>query len=375
MPLLLQLDGNIPESPHHRRMLYIFGCRYKTCRRKPGSIRAIRGIELIAGVKASTSNEKLKEDEEKHEEETNVAAPKVNMGNMIFGGDFSSSKTNPFASGSSNVNPFASPSSTNPFASPSTKQDSAANNSTVNKLSKTFASVVSISDSSDDQKSKQTESTFYGPPSPWPDQSTLFAYQNFYLDASYEELDPNTDTLTKQAEQLAKSSKIDEEDDMEIDLPDSSKKASSSSKGKKEGKDDTGEDEAALQKTFDHFSSIASQNPEQVLRYERNGSPLLYSKADAVGKLLTGGQKYSHTRIPKCSNCGEQRVFELQLMPCAISVLEDASKIDVIEEGMEWGTVIVAACGVDCSPPLSDKGGGYVEEWTGVQWEEEVDRK
>ena len=78
-------------------------------------------------------------------------------------------------------------------------------------------------------------------------------------------------------------------------------------------------------------------------------------------------------RIPRCEYCGSQRVFELQLVPHAISMLEEGReklKLDPKDNAdMEWGTIIVGVCGKDCAP---DEVGvvGWREEWAGVQWEE-----
>ena len=140
-----------------------------------------------------------------------------------------------------------------------------------------------------------------------------------------------------------------------------------------------------MDKTFQRFADRLSQNPEQVLRYEFAGQPLLYSKTDAVGKLLapaiegkvrtvaspngaSGG-----LMIPRCTSCGAGRVFEMQLTPHAITELE-AEEMSI--DGMDWGTVIVGACSEDCQEKDKAKGDvGYVEEWVGVQWEEMTDYK
>jgi pre-rRNA-processing protein TSR4 len=137
--------------------------------------------------------------------------------------------------------------------------------------------------------------------------------------------------------------------------------------------------ESTLDKAFQRFADQLSQNPEQVLRYEFKGAPLLYNRSDAVGKLLApasegqGGGKVtikggSASRMPKCKNCGAERVFEVQLTPHAITELEgDSMSIN----GMDWGTIILGVCGKDCT--ASDVGEGevgYLEEWVGVQWEE-----
>ena len=124
-----------------------------------------------------------------------------------------------------------------------------------------------------------------------------------------------------------------------------------------------------------------------MLRYEFSGQPLLYSKSDAVGKLLSaasegkvqtstsrnGSGSASALRIPRCTSCGGARVFELQLTPHAITELEAE---DMSVEGMDWGTVIIGVCSEDCQEKGKAVGEvGYLEEWVGVQWEEIADHQ
>ncbi len=124
--------------------------------------------------------------------------------------------------------------------------------------------------------------------------------------------------------------------------------------------------ESTIDKTFQRFADRLAQNPEQVLRYEFGGAPLLYSKSDSVGKLFShqhqpasdgngkvtttttsiahstgGGGGVVVNRIPRCQNCSGARVFELQLVPHAIAELEVEEEG---LEGMEWGTVILGVC-------------------------------
>jgi len=145
--------------------------------------------------------------------------------------------------------------------------------------------------------------------------------------------------------------------------------------------------ESSMDKAFQRFADRMSQNPEQILRYEFAGSPLLYSKTDAVGKLLAPHQESAaatsakvktvaaagKSGMPKCTNCGGERLFELQLTPYAIVELE-AEELGL--EGMEWGTVILGVCSKDCVQRGQKEGEvGYVEEWVGVQWEELSSKK
>ncbi|KGQ10691.1 putative 20S rRNA accumulation protein 4 [Beauveria bassiana D1-5] len=119
--------------------------------------------------------------------------------------------------------------------------------------------------------------------------------------------------------------------------------------------------------TFQKFADRLAQNPEQVIRYEFGGTPLLCSKTDAVGQMVT------KAAMPRCGGCGGKRTFEVQLTPHAITELESE---DLSLEGMEWGTVIVGVCERDCVPGyLEDEEPGYLEEWAGVQWEEAGGKK
>ena len=145
--------------------------------------------------------------------------------------------------------------------------------------------------------------------------------------------------------------------------------------------------ESSIDKDFLRFSMRLGHNPEQVLRYEWRGTPLLYSSGDPVGKALSssssgsGGHVKTASRgnagnkIPRCESCGKERVFEVQLVPHAISVLEEGREGIGFgpkdESGMEWGTVIVGVCAANCG--LDQEGVvGWREEWVGVQWEERV---
>lgn len=146
----------------------------------------------------------------------------------------------------------------------------------------------------------------------------------------------------------------------------------------KGGKEDKEVFESTMDTTFQKFADRLEQNPEQAIRYEFGGQPLLYSKTDAVGKMLhvpapgTGNGNGVTTigigGMPRCANCGAKRTFEVQLTPHAIAELE-AEELSL--EGMDWGTIIVGVCERDCQARGVAEGQvGYVEEWAGVQWEE-----
>lgn len=350
MLLLLQLNGDLPERfPNDERWLYIFGCPRKACSRKPGSIRALRGLRKVKGHT---------ETQRKEESKTKDAppAPKQDIGAVLFG-------TTSQGGLSSNVNPFSTSSSpaaqNNPFAPlpPVTTLAAKPPQNPANNLSETFAAKARIS-----TPEPSSEPVASGPVIPWPDKSAFPPpYTEYYLDADYETLSrpptPTipTNTTVENIDEEAGGAAVDPKDAFE----------------------------SSMDKDFLRFSTRLAHNPEQVLRYEFAGTPLLYSGSDAVAKAFPSHQSQgrgvqvasnagTNNRIPRCPSCGRERVFELQLVPHTIAVLEDGREgigLGKNDAGMEWGTIILGVCAGNCG---TTKEGdlGWREEWVGVQWED-----
>jgi len=336
MSLLLQLNGAVPESTHER-MFYVFGCKEKTCRRKTGSVRALRGVKVAkdfgekeAKARAARDKEAKAAAEERRRKEEE-GKPKA--GDLLFGSGAGLGKTqargNPFSISSGGG-------STNPFSAENTSSSSITAKGT-EQLRKSFADTLKISPPAK-SASEENESLLYGPSEPWP-SPLPHKYPLFYLDADYETL------AAPEPQQKV------ETDTVEADPMPAS---------------DSSADDGKLDTAFQKFADRVAQNPEQVLRYERAGTPLLYSHDDAVAKVLLDRRDYAAKRIPACSGCKKrERVFEFQLMPHTITVLEGE---EVGLDGMEWGTIMVGSC--LCVPNVRDVNGvGWMEEWVGVQWE------
>ncbi|TDZ21798.1 putative 20S rRNA accumulation protein 4 [Colletotrichum orbiculare MAFF 240422] len=339
MVQLLQLNGELPEKfPGHERRLYVFACRKEACRRKQGSIRAIRGVRISKDAAApGTKKQPAQKLVEGKEEKPKDAGP--GLGQALFGGGgaanpFASNNANPFSTGSSS-SPFSTAVPANPFAKPEPKTEKKQDtDAAAEALPKTFAETLSLNN-------PQTPSGSPPLPEPWPEASAQpKPYHLSYLaDAEFETLEPEPAAVPQNAR-------------MEID-------DSNGAGGSMDTKDVF---ESSMDAVFQKFADRMAQNPEQAIRYEFAGQPLLYSKADAVGKTLSGG------KMPRCGNCGAGRVFEVQMTPHAITELE-AEELSL--EGMDWGTIIVGVCEADCQQRGVEAGdAGYLEEWCGVQWEE-----
>ena len=331
---MLQLNSDLPDKfPGHERRVYLFGCRKKACRRKDGSVRGIRTTR----ISAVTEDKAISEQAPPPAEEPK---PKqTNIGESLFGVKPSqkpNQNANPFSSpGLAAANPFSTTSqpAANPFV-PAPQSVPAKAAEKVEELSQTFAERVRIAASNDAPK------TPAGPVEPWPAQSAVPApFPTYYIDADKEYLDPEPQAVPQNV-RMAEAGEFE---------------TTASASGSGNSADEKAAADHLMDTTFQRFADRLAQNPEQVLRYDFGGQPLLYSKKDAVGSLWP--------RVPRCAKCGAERVFELQLTPHAITELEAD---DLSLEGMDWGTIVLASCGADC--------GGEVEEWVGVQWEELTSR-
>ncbi|KAK3671380.1 hypothetical protein LTR78_008658 [Recurvomyces mirabilis] len=350
MNLLLQLHGDLPQRfPGHERRLYIWSCRRKTCRRKGGSVRALRAVRSSAIAAVSKPPAKVEH------EISPPSKPSTNLGETLFGVQSSSgAPSNLFASSN------GSGSSANPFAPASAKPVPKSDDT--ESLAQTFAEKARITPP---EPAPSIQAVALPPPNePWPDHAAFpEPYPAYHLDADKEYLEPEV-LATPANARLDDTASNGAEGTSTADMKDAF--------------------ESSMDKTFQRFADRLSQNPEQVLRYEIGAQPVLYALKDAVGKLLAPTQEQNNAkvrvassskgsagalaRVPRCTNCGSARIFELQLTPHLITELE-ADEMGV--EGMDWGTIILAVCSADCQPKDSKSGElSYVEEWVGVQWED-----
>lgn len=272
----------------------------------------------------------------------------ADLGSALFGGGrtTASGNSNPFSQNASSQgelsNPFSSLAGTSSLAAKPPQNPI----SEPQPPTETFAEKLNLNPTTSETKVPR-------PKEVWPEPPTFpepFPY--FYLDACAEELEP----VSVVTDAAASSSRT------QYDADDSSSAAASK---------DTSD--MNIDKTFQKFSDIVSQNPEQILRYEFKGQPLLYSGTDGVASrfIVPHGKSGAVKGLPRCDNCGAQRVFELQLTPHLIFEIEKSEAMS-IEDGMEWGTIIVGTCVNNCGENGTVS---FQEEWVGVQWEERMPKK
>lgn len=330
------MNGDLPDRfPGHERRLYLFGCRNKACRRKDSSVRGFRWTRAIKDAAAPTIPEPQQVEKDRASSPPpSITQPRTDLGQTLFGATSSSPSStvgNPFSTSTSSG---ALPSASNPFATSSLAAKPAQKPTDTDGLVQTFAEKARISTANTAPPSAAAGAApSHKEAEPWPDTSSFpEPFPRYHIDADKEYLEPEPQPTPQQTR-----------------VADVDTEAGGSGSGS--AADDKVAFESSMDRTFQRFADRLAQNPEQILRYDFAGQPLLYSKRDAVGRAWPG--------VPRCGGCGAQRTFELQLAPHAITELE-AEEISL--EGMDWGTIVFAACGGDCE--------GWVEEWVGVQWEE-----
>ncbi|KAL4704299.1 hypothetical protein ACJJTC_012875 [Scirpophaga incertulas] len=94
-------------------------------------------------------------------------------------------------------------------------------------------------------------------------------------------------------------------------------------------------------KVYEKFNKRISKHPDQVIRYERGGSPL----------WITKNVDFDISNIPKCPYCGGERQFEFQIMPQLLNFINVGVEVNSID----WGILAIFTCKQSCNEGLSYK--------------------
>lgn len=361
MRQLVQCSADVPGT-WYERSLYVLACVEVGCRRQKGSVRAIRGVKKDPAEMARREEAERAREEAAAKAKAEAAQREAENKQKAMGlfGKKEGAGANPFG-----ANPFAS-TSANPFASNSNPFEMKSVEKAVEKADKKEEGAVAA----EQTYAAIAKGHMTKPVEREADHIKLPSFPGYILYFDPEELDPKKQYLPP----LPADVKIEEVDEMRDNV-------SVTSGNLSKVNNDRREDVARMvdDPTFQNFASIVSYNTGQVLRYELGGEPLLYSSKDDVAKVFYDAQgklrKESDWKIPAPGyNPSGRRRFEVQLMPKMIIDLEKDADMDMLREGMEWGTIVVATDADDTVPDnwLDERGVAYMEEWAGVQWEEEV---
>lgn len=296
------------------RILYVFICTH--CPRKLGGIKCIRGVSR--NVNSSDINDIVKDD---------------TMGKKFDINPFdisSNTDSNPFSnvatSNANSENPFAINTTNSMVSNTTDKEDN-------NKLSK--KALRKLHDEETD-KEHNSEKEFKG--------YLLYVEQETFQHKPDHLKLPKNLKIDKDALELSEEKIIDteelEKDPIKMD-PRTEKLS--------QFLDDD---------VFQKFQEIVAYNPLQVLRYDMGGKPLYYAATKPVLDTVIPSPEF---------NKNSKRVFEMQLMPKMIMDLEE-NEVSV-NDGMEWGTILIFTDAENHTPEFDNNGVGYVEECVRVQWE------
>ncbi|GAA5907350.1 small subunit rRNA maturation protein TSR4 [Sporobolomyces salmoneus] len=400
MPLLTQIYCPL-ESSSLERVVYVFACPRTACRKKDGSIRAFRANQIWK----ESPEEKARIEEEKKENQPKPVA--VDLGGLVFGGAStpapSSVSSNPFAATS---NPFAAKPSAHPFAPTSSSSNPFA--PTPPPAPVQAAAPPPLVEEVETLSTGDVSSTWTSGPS----------YPSQYITTSYEPSSPKISSKSlPPLSSLTISDNVQAQEDEE-DRYDTrkegkgsggrTKKGSGGGKGRADGSggksggagsggSTSGPGEGyevqrvkGVDQVFLRFQERVSREGSQVVRYDHNSQPLAFSASSSAYKTLYPSSSshdelgaFKPSRLPTCRSCQQCSVFEYQLMPNLISVLNrteglngtsaygDTGKKGEKEEGLDWATVWVFTCGAEC---VDSRGNREKESWKEervmVEWEE-----
>lgn len=109
---------------------------------------------------------------------------------------------------------------------------------------------------------------------------------------------------------------------------------------------------SATERALFAYTDRIKRCPRQVIRCARGGQPMWSVPTRRDTPSSQSKQLYGIERpIPKCGSCGEERVFEFQVVPSLLHTLGvDRNGSD----GMNWGNIAVYSCACDAFCVIQD---------------------
>ncbi|KAG0349353.1 hypothetical protein BG004_007537 [Podila humilis] len=355
--LYLLIQAYVPlEKSAYDRVVYVWACNQRLCMRKKGSFRVARALKL--------NQEYAQKLEKKAKPAATSSATKplpaanpfaapgaFDMGNALFGGASSGFNS-----------PFATPVS-NGFAPPAGFGVSAgfgAPAAPPTPLSFASATAFSLPEKNNSNDDKDEQIEVKEESRNWPQSIVSFSPHYLYIT---EEVIEDSDTEDEIAQRYAHFAQLEQ------DTNDEDSEGGASWGGEAYEKSSLPK---GMDKAFQKFTERVQSWPDQCVRYDFPGIPLLFSYSDSTAQQLLPPNTKLHSkhvtpsahRIPRCPACKGPRGFEFQLMPNLLSLLAVTSQkylspeekaslnsrkgADLFNIGMEWGTILVYSCVEDC---------------------------
>ncbi|KAI9284782.1 programmed cell death protein 2 [Umbelopsis sp. AD052] len=387
-PMYLIFQGYVPlENSIYHRVMYVWACNRRICIKKPGSIKALRAHlvdpEYLKQLQKKEAARIQKEEQLKAAQKRNAFVASPNGSPFQLGDLWSSSNQGKSSAG----NPFAmpaTPSKANPFQMPGSndieeaEEDEDEEEETEEEESKQsysqaasakrkpfdlnhhFAESLTIQEEDEEEEEEEMEDDDVDHDE---DFVCQMKFPGHYLYISEEEIAETFDSLGLDMSKYQKYLDLQQQSEDAVD----DSEDGISWAGETYEKQDV---PRGFDKAFKKFTERVGAWPEQCVRYEFGGSPLLFSNSDQAAKSLIvsssdGYGVYSNSQLPVCPHCGSKRTFEFQLMPHMLSLLSvtehamieeqtlDKTGKDQWNVGMEFGTVMIFVCENDCNGSTS----------------------
>ncbi|KAJ2888998.1 hypothetical protein FB639_000223 [Coemansia asiatica] len=389
MVLLVQAYVPLDDSAYDR-VIYIWACNRRACAGRPGAAKAIRG-HLLNKEYALKLLKRKRSADAKNKNKPPVAATKpaatatatlqldfgsvwrkdgLDKGSRASGEDSGTAGDKNQGTGFLSSGPlfpgplfsgeplFGGQLSYIDQGKPEAKADNKSDLKLEEKALMDKMNMLDISEQPPEHKEQRIE---------WPETTAYVPSQ--YLEFENEQLsdsqieDRYSDQIKQAIDMAAESTRV------------SQKTKSSASANDEEWSDEKYERSTRPKGTdegFERFARVVSQNPEQVVRYQFGGEPLLFTMQDSAAQRLgirknaaeesddseddddeeeenddndyngkNAGIKrksilqrhgYSTRGLPRCEHCNGARVFECQLMPALLTVLPLAENVKTLSK-------------------------------------------
>ncbi|KAJ6233045.1 programmed cell death protein 2-like [Anaeramoeba flamelloides] len=366
LTLLVELYAPLTfEKKSYDRILYVFCCLSSSCKNQKNSWKVFRS-QKESELQLSNENNEKKQKEKEKEEEKEKEKEEEEKNELDFGFDDDWGSESGSGSGSE-FNVEKNPKEKDEDLKiekllQQTEKQSLSKNNNQNRNKKNQEKPKNQKNKQKQENNKKPLKDLLVLPSysielyeePELESKKQFQYENKLLqkylennEIEVEEIQENKKSKQKSTNKKKKVSKNLENEKEQETLEDDDD----------DDDEDFGDFSENKQDLFDNFIERIQLSPEQLLRYQFDGKPILASP-------------FSIQKVPKCS-CGAKRIFEMQIVSSMRSQIGKYLSAKQLEK-LEFVNVMVFSCSDSCSKKLKN---GICQEHIHVQTEEPFTKK